>query len=132
MAYYNPEWWSRIVEYELLDVLAVSYYATDRELYSKMQPPLNFDDVEKNIKKLVKLKQRFNMDKPEINLHIMVIPENYSKINAFAEKWRSILGDSHVGLVHWDSWTGRKPYSEQFESLMWGKPEETSIRPKIA
>ena len=124
MAHYDEAWWRRIVEYELLDTLAVSFSGINQQLYSKLQLPATLKTVESNIKRLIKLKKQYHLDKPEVNLHVIVMPETQRSLKRFIEKWQRILGVNHVGLVHWDSWTGHKPYSEQFESSVWGQPEK--------
>jgi hypothetical protein len=124
MAHYDEAVWTNILKWEALDKLAVSYYGFDKETYERLQPPLKYGVAEANIKKLARLKRKLNVDKPEINLHLLVMPETYKKTAKFAKRMRAILGDDHVGLVKWDGWCGNKPFNDTFETFFWGKQAE--------
>ena len=123
MSIYDEDVWRKILRWQMLDTLAVSFYGVTKQIYEALQPPLSFEAVKQNIKSLVKLKRKMHCDKPEVNLHILLMPETLKRAQKFAVKYRPLL--DNVGYVRWDSWCGRKPYSDEWESKVWGPSEES-------
>jgi len=118
MSLYPKQMWREIINLQTLDNLNISFYGTDKRTYEKLQPPLNYLQVQRNIKKLVKLRTRMGWLKPKITMHLMVTKETVGKINQFAEKWRHIV--DAVGFVHYDNWTGLSPnWNNGYEEQIW-------------
>jgi radical SAM protein with 4Fe4S-binding SPASM domain len=123
MSVYNPTVWERIIKYELLDTLAVSYYGFSKQFYEAAQPPLKYAETEKNLNQLLKQRRKLGMPNPQINLHALLTPETIPNAKQFSAKWKGKV--DNVGYVHWDSWCGTKPFNDAFETKYWGPPETT-------
>jgi len=121
MTVYDEELYKRLIYQQNLDVLAVSFYGTDKRTYNKFQPGFDFYGVQKNIKRFMRLRKRLGWRKPRVEMHMIVAPETAKKSVSFMKKWQNIV-DS-VGFVHFDSWCGTQVYDPLFEQKMWGDPE---------
>ena len=65
----------KIIDYELLDILHISFYGPTEALYKKWQPPLNRTATIKNIKKTFLYRQRKKATKPKMYLQVLSVPE---------------------------------------------------------
>jgi MoaA/NifB/PqqE/SkfB family radical SAM enzyme len=118
MSIHPEDTWRRIVHYQLLDRLCVSFYGTDKATYNKLQPPLDFEETQRNIKALVKLKRSLGWKNPTVEMHLLVTKDTSKNLNHFIKKWTPIV--DKVGLVHYDSWMGkRKDWDNEEEEKFW-------------
>ena len=125
MTVYDEELYKRLIFQQNLDELAISFYGTDKRTYNKLQPGFDFYQVQKNIKKFMKLRKRLGWRKPKVSMHMIVTPDTEKKCDSFVNKWRGIV--DAVGFVHFDSWCGTQPYDSVYELKIWGQPE--TVRP---
>jgi len=119
MSVYPKKTWEEIIELQCLDHVNISFYGVDKPTYERLQPPLDYYHVQRNIRKLMRLKQRMGWLKPTVSMHILVTKDTYTQANAFATKWQPIV--DHIGYVHYDAWSGHAPdWDDGFESMVWG------------
>jgi radical SAM protein with 4Fe4S-binding SPASM domain len=120
MTVYDEKVMRRLIMHQCLDTLKISFYGVDKKTYSKLQPGFNYEQVQRNIKRFMRLRKRLGWKKPHVQMHLIATPETVPKSRRFFEKWRRIV-DS-VGWVHYDGWCGKQPYNPVFEQAIWGLP----------
>lgn len=120
MSIFPEAMWRQIIEYQLLDAVAVSFYGTDKRTYEKLQPPLDYYATQRNIKRLMRLKRSLGWAKPQVNMHVLVTRDTHAKANDFKRRWDGVV-DS-VGFVHYDSWAGKtKDWDDAYEESIWNR-----------
>ena len=122
MSIYDEATWREIIMRGTLDTLRISFYGIDKKTYNTLQPGLDYEQVQSNIKRLVKLRRRMRWNKPELNIHLVLMPETGQGAIKFIRKWKPIM--DHVALMHYDSWHGELPYDDEFEATTWGPRHE--------
>jgi radical SAM protein with 4Fe4S-binding SPASM domain len=122
MSVWNEQMWRDILKWQVLDKVCLSFYGVDKQTYNGLQPGLDYYQVQRNITKLLRLKRKMKVDKPEVNLHVLLMPETTRKAEKLANKWRGKC--DKVGYVRWDSWCGNQPYDDKFETSVWGPQAE--------
>ncbi len=125
MSVFDEDWWTRIIRFNTLDKLCVSFYGTDKEIYGKLQPPLDYEKTQQNIQNLLKLRAKLRQRKPFVSLHILVTLDTVGKAKALEKQWMGIV--DQVGYAKWDSWCGELPYDDKWESCLWGPSEEERL-----
>jgi radical SAM protein with 4Fe4S-binding SPASM domain len=126
MSIYPKKTWVELIKLQALDNVNISFYGVDKPTYELLQPPLDYYQVQRNIRKLMRLKKRMGWLKPKVSMHILVTKGTYLKANAFAAKWREVVDE--VGYVHYDAWSGLAPdYDDDFETSIWGSPETQRV-----
>jgi len=81
-----------------LDVITVSFDGFSKQTYERIRRQLNFDDVNKNIMRLLDLKKTLKKNKPRIELAYVEIEENKAETEAFIKKWQGIIDKVHIGF----------------------------------
>jgi len=119
MTIYDEKVWKRIIYQQSLDELNISFYGTSKKVYNTLQPGFNYFQVQKNIKKLVKLRRKLRWNKPFIRMRLIVTPETIGG-SKFTAKWRKIV--DQVALGFYDGWCGQNEYDQAWETKIWGKP----------
>lgn len=99
-----------VLEARVIDHLTVSFYAPNKRVYEKLQYPLKYGVVSKNIRRFMRLKKLGGYTSPEVTIHYIAMPPLYRHAKTFMDKWRPIV-DS-IGFVHYDNWHGDKPKQE--------------------
>lgn len=120
MAHYPADTWKTILETGTLDKLVISFFGTDKQTYSKLQQPLNFNQTRRNIKKLWRLRAKLGWTKPEIKIRLLITPETASKARRFHKTW-SPYADVVCG-TYLESWDTDPAEVLKFNRKVWGKP----------
>ena len=111
----------RIIKYELLDELHISFYGPTEELHKKWQQGLNYKQTVRNIKKIKRLKKKHTVTKPVTTLHILDVPE----ITALISSYPLLRDVDQSTLVQYDTFHGDVPdYGGQQFAKIVGAPAE--------
>jgi radical SAM protein with 4Fe4S-binding SPASM domain len=110
----------RIIQFNLLDELHISFYGPTKELYQKYQPPLDWQQTQDNIKAVYDLKQKHSKTKPLMILHILAVPE------ILAESTKYTIGKyvNNASIVQFDTFHGDIPNMAGEQTKILGKPAE--------
>ncbi len=134
MSVFPEETWKTIIKFQLLDRVSVSFYGVDKRTYNKLQPPLDFEETQRNIKRLMKLKRCMGWSKPIVALHLLITEDTYRKAGEFKAKWFSRVDE--FGLIHHDRWCGlNRAWNRTVETQIWGPPAQERVpcyRPFLA
>ena len=117
MSVYPEKQLREIIEWSTLDQLPVSFYAPNPEVYSQLQPPLNYEQTKQNILRLMELKRELGTTKPKVELMMLQCMLTYDKIQMFRDEWEGKV--DALSAVHYDGWCGKHPYSYQIEQALW-------------
>lgn len=81
-----------------LDKIKVSFYGATAETYEKVHLNLKFNEVERNVLNLFKIRAQLNRKNPSIFLQFLPLDENSHEKILFSEKWGRVIekdkGDS--------------------------------------
>jgi len=97
----------KIVDYDLLDELHISFYGATPESYGKWQPGLNWQRTLDNITKFHSYRERKHKRLPLINHHILGVPELFVEQQKFQQLTAKYV-DS-ITLVQYDTFHGDMP-----------------------
>ncbi|GFP38125.1 hypothetical protein HKBW3S44_01805, partial [Candidatus Hakubella thermalkaliphila] len=100
-----------------LDVIYVSLDATSKNIYEGIRRGLNYDVVERNIKRFIELRNARGQ-KPRIILNFCVTQENRNQVKDFMRKWKSCVEQIWVSHIH--DWSGRIEMKNRFFSIFSG------------
>ena len=120
MSVYPSRFWREIVKWGILDTVYVSFYGGRKGQHNRMQPGAPYDVVEKNIKRLMRLKHRHRYTRPHVYLDYLVTNETWFYGREAWKKWRNVVDT--FAFVRFDSWRGLYPYDVEFEEKIWGPP----------
>ena len=109
-----------IIRDNLLDELHISFYGPTKELYTKWQSPLNWEQTQENIKRFYELRGKHGKTKPVIYLHVITVPE---LVNNFKEYKIQKYVDQAV-LVPYDTFHGDMPDLAGDQTKYLGAPAE--------
>jgi radical SAM protein with 4Fe4S-binding SPASM domain len=104
MSVLSDEQIHRIVDYDLLDELHISFYGPTAELYDKWQRGLNWKRTLSNIQRFHAYRQQQHKQLPTITHHVLAVPELFVASQQFSE-----LTAKHVdtiALVQYDTFHG--------------------------
>ena len=111
----------KIIESRWLDTLIISFYGPTKEIYNRLQPPLNWEKTKQNIKRFMEIRKEYNSDKPFVKMHYIALPELLRHYWQFHYEWINIVDD--IGIVHYDDFHGDMPVLwEKTEQRIWGPP----------
>jgi len=127
MSVYPEKQLREIVEWGTLDHLPVSFYGADKEAYSILQPPLNYEQTKQNILKIMDLKRELGRTLPVVELMMIQTPHTYNKIKPFYKEWNGKV--DKLSAVHYDGWCGKQPYSYQVEKVLWNDEGQSERAP---
>lgn len=116
-----------IVDWGTLDQLEVSFYGATKEIYNKLQPPLDFEQTKQNILKVMELKREYGRTKPTVELMMLHTPQTWLHLNSYVAEWQGKV--DKVSMVHYDGWCGRQPYNYEVEKTIWNNPGQTDRAP---
>lgn len=125
MSIYPKETWKEIIKWGTLDTLCVSFYGYNRKMYRMMQPPLDWARTRRNIKKLIRLRDRLGYRKPEVHMMYLITKDTWKQANKFRSEWMNIV--DLAGFIKYDAWCGELPYDDKFETNIWGPSEEERL-----
>ena len=120
MGYFSQEAWTTILQAGLLDSLIISFFGTDKATYNKLQPPLDFAQTKRNIKKLWKLRTKLAWTKPSIRIRLLITPETLDKTNKFYHDWKPYADE--VAFTFLENWNGPPDEVLEFNNKYWGPP----------
>ncbi len=89
-----------------LDELYISVDAATKKTYQKIRIGLNYNQVQKNIKYLVKLKKQLKLDKPKIILDFLEFNLNKNETHKFINKWKKTVDNVCISQIH--DWSNKK------------------------
>jgi radical SAM protein with 4Fe4S-binding SPASM domain len=89
-----------------LDELYISVDAATKKTYQKIRIGLNYDQVQKNIIYLAKLKKQLKSDKPKIILDFLEFNLNKNETKKFINKWKKVVDDVCISQIH--DWSNKK------------------------
>jgi len=87
-----------------LDIVYISLDANSKEVYERIRKGLDYDVVEKNIKRFIELKNSVSKETPEIILNFCRTDENKDQVKDFVRKW-SKHGQIWISNTH--DWSGK-------------------------
>lgn len=87
-----------------LDEIYVSYYGTNKQVYEKVRKNIDFDIVNNNIEKFLKIRNSMNKKKPVLNLFIVKHKINEPDIRGVYKKWLYKVNDIFVWPA--SNWAG--------------------------
>lgn len=88
-----------------LDKLYISFDAATADTYRKIRPKLDFDEVESNIKKLIRARRERRLKSPKIYLSFVKCPANARELEMYLKKWRPLVDGISVSFLH--NWAGK-------------------------
>jgi len=94
---------SKIIDYDLLNELHISFYGPTSELYKKWQPPLDRNQTIENIKKFHTYRQQRGKRLPQILIHVLGVPEIFKEWKAYEELAPYADG---IAIVQYDTFHG--------------------------
>lgn len=80
-----------------LDILTISLNSSKEEVFEQLMPNARFEEVIKNIKKLVKLKEEINSEKPVLHASFVGMRQNIEELPDFV-RFTNELGFDAVGF----------------------------------
>lgn len=95
----------RIVDYDLLDELHISFYGPTEELYQKWQPPLDRQTTIDNIKRIGLYRARHRRARPLLILHVLSVPEiidaldGYKDVTPYVDRMANVQFDTFHGDI---------------------------------
>jgi radical SAM protein with 4Fe4S-binding SPASM domain len=89
-----------------LDEIYISVDAATQKTYKKIRIGLDYNQVQKNIKYLVKLKKQLKKDNPKIILDFLEFDLNKNETNKFINKWKKIVDNVCISQIH--DWSNKK------------------------
>lgn len=89
-----------------LDELYISVDAATKKTYQKIRIGLNYDQVKKNIKKIISLKKQLKLDHPKIILDFLEFNLNKNETQKFINKWKNIVDNVCISQIH--DWSNKK------------------------
>ncbi len=92
-----------------LDELYISVDALTKKIYQKIRIGLDYDQLQKNIKYLVKLKKQFKSNNPKIILDFLEFNLNNHETKKFIKKWKKIVDQVCISQIH--DWSNKKKLS---------------------
>lgn len=106
MSVLSEEQTNKIIDYDLLNELHISFYGPTEQLYSKWQPPLNWQQTKTNIQSFYISRQNKQKQLPTITLHVLGVPEIYEAIQGY-EPLRPYV--DQIAVVQYDTFHGDMP-----------------------
>ncbi len=107
-----------------LDEIYISFDAAAPETHKTVRPHLDFENIEKNIKGLIELRNTYRRSKPKIFLSFVETPDNAHEVQQYINQWRKAVDGISISLMH--NWTGsinrrheHKPYKRDPCRLLW-------------
>jgi len=125
MSHYDERVWREIIRFNTLDELHISFYGVDKRTYNLLQPNLDYYEVQRNIKRLMRLRHRMRWRKPEVGIRLIMMPETVGKAYRFMKHWSSIV--DVLGLGYYDAWCGNNSYNHKFYRRRLGAPAEKRV-----
>lgn len=89
-----------------LDELYISVDAATKKTYQKIRIGLNYNQVQKNIKYITKLKKQLKSDKPKIILDFLEFNLNKTETQKFINKWKNTVDNICISQIH--DWSNKK------------------------
>ncbi len=106
MAGLTREQTTKIIDYNLLDELHISFYGPTEELYKKWQPPLDWHKTRNNIIEFHGYREQMGKQLPVIQLHVLAVPEIVQAWKGYEDLTPHV--DS-MALVQYDTFHGDVP-----------------------
>lgn len=95
-----------------LDRIIFSFDGATKKTYEKIRKGSNYDIVVKNIKNLVKIRDKKNMKRPLVRVQMVKMPENKKEVERFIKMW---LGTANrVAVIKERNPLGTKRKKEHF------------------
>lgn len=89
-----------------LDELYISVDAATKKTYQKIRIGLDYNQVQKNIQKIVSLKKQLKSDHPKIILDFLEFNLNKTETQKFINKWKNIVDSVCISKIH--DWSNKK------------------------
>lgn len=120
MGFVEQEKIKKIVDYDLLDELHISFYGPNKRIYNQLQPPLSWEKTKENIKAVFHIRQKCGRKKPLIIMQYLVIPELMQYVHSFIRKWSKFA--DKIMLTNYNTFHGDMPKIDYDESKWLGNP----------
>lgn len=78
-----------------LDNLIISIDAVEEELYKKIRRNLSFEVVDRNIKSILKIREKIGVKKPQVKLNMTVLDQNICQRNYLYERYKDFVDGMH-------------------------------------
>jgi radical SAM protein with 4Fe4S-binding SPASM domain len=87
-----------------LDVIYISLDGNSKEVYEKIRKGLDYNVVEKNIRRFIELRNSRNREKPAIVFSFCCIDENKHQVKDFIRTWN---GHGQIWISNIHNWSGK-------------------------
>jgi radical SAM protein with 4Fe4S-binding SPASM domain len=88
-----------------VDHVIISIDGVSKDTFEKIRKGANFERVNENVLRLIRLREARGQNKPAINLRIIRMKETEREIEPFFMKWRSALGaEDQVSVNEYNTW----------------------------
>jgi len=89
-----------------LDELYISVDAATKKTYQKIRIGLDYEKVQKNIKKVISLKKQLKSDFPKVILDFLEFNLNQNETQKFIDKWKDTVDSVCISHIH--DWSNKK------------------------
>ena len=97
---------NKIIDYDLLNELHISFYGPTEALYNKWQPPLKWQQTKDNIKKFHIYRTEHFKTLPKMILHVLAVPEIFAAWKGYEDIAKYV---DTMSLVQYDTFHGDMP-----------------------